>query len=107
MGASWVSNEILEKQPNAPLSVYAVWVPQFGAQRKDLDTSLFHDPRVHVYWDPTGSVAAKVVGQTDAYDVYALYDGDAPLRWNTSVASGGTVIGDSDQIESDLDKLSS
>jgi len=105
VGASWVSDEILEKNPNAQVSVYAVWVPQFGAQRGDLDTSLFHDPRVRVYWDPTGAVAGQVVGQSDAYDVYALYDGDAELRWDTSVASGGPVIADSDRIEDELEKL--
>ena len=105
MGASWVSKEILEQKPDAQLSVYVVWVPQFGAQRSDLDTSLFHDRRVRVYWDPTGAVAGTAVGNPDAYDVYALYDGKAELRWDTTVASGGSVIGDSDRLKQDVEQL--
>jgi hypothetical protein len=105
VGASWVSEHILERKPNAQLSVYVVWVPQFGAHRGDIDTSLFHDPRARVYWDSTGAVANAVVGTSDTYDVYALYDGDAQLRWNTSVSSGGTVIANSDRIEHDLEQL--
>ena len=105
MGASWVSNEILEKKPGADLSVYVVWVPQFGAQRSDVDTSLFHDKRARVYWDATGAVGSKVVGNSDVYDVYALYDGDAPLRWDTTTASGGTLIGESDKLKEQVEQL--
>ncbi len=105
MGASWVSKEILEQKPGAELSVYVVWVPQFGAQRSDVDTSLFHDRRAKVYWDTTGAVGSAVAGNSDVYDVYALYDGDEELRWDTTVASGGTVIGESEHVKQQVEKL--
>ena len=100
-----MSKEILEQKPAAQLSVYVVWVPQFGAQRSDVDTSVFHDRRARIYWDPTGAVGSAVIGNTDVYDVYALYDGNAELRRDTTVASGGTVIGESDRLKREVEDL--
>jgi hypothetical protein len=102
VGASWVRKEILEKYPDARLSVYAIWVPQFGAHRGDVDPSVLDDPRVRTYWDAHGVVANAVVGNPDAYDVYALYDGRAGLSWQTAAATGSTVIGDADRLKGEL-----
>ena len=105
MGASWVHDEILEHHPEADLSVYAVWVPQFGARRGDVDTSLFEDKRVRVYWDPTGAVANRVVGNAGAYDVYALYDAGAELGRQSTTAAGGPVIADAGRLKASVEGL--
>ena len=104
MGASWVRKNILEQFPDASLAVYAVWSPQLGATRGDIDRELFGDPRVTTYWDPSGVAAEAVVGDSNAYDVYALYDGDA--EWaGTTVGMGVPVIAEADKLRSELEGL--
>jgi len=82
VGASWVRNNILEKHPDAPISVYAVWVSQLGGNRGAVDSGLFDDERVSSYWDPAGVVGNAIADDVGAmesiiYDVYALYGPDA------------------------------
>ena len=105
MGASWVRRNILDQNPDADLSVHAVWVPQLGATRGDIDSELFADPRVTTYWDPSGAVAEAALGDPNAYDVYALYDGDGELDWTTTVATGRPVIADAETLRDELERL--
>jgi hypothetical protein len=105
VGASWVRKNILEKYPDAPLSVYAVWVTQLGATRGDVDPDLFGDERVTSYWDPDGLVGQAVGPDVQTFgpavwDVYALYGPDA--RWDERPTGltdwGAPVIAESDRL---------
>jgi len=106
VGASWVRKNILEQKPQADLAVHVVWVPQLGATRGDVDPGLFGDPRVTTYWDPSGAVAEAVLGDPGAWDVYALYDGEA--EWGgTAVGTGRPVIAEADKLRGELAGLES
>jgi hypothetical protein len=105
VGASWVRKNILEKYPDAPLSVYAVWVPQLGGDRGSVDPELFGDERVRTYWDP-GELAGLAIAEDVQgfewipWDVYTLYGPDG--RWEDGPPEpadwGATLIGKSDQL---------
>jgi hypothetical protein len=111
VGASWVRKHILEKYPDASLSVYAVWVSQFAGTRGDIDPSLFADPRVSSYWDPNGVVGDAIADDVQAgpavYDVYTLYGPDA--RWEDGppepVDWGEPVIAASDRLAQRVESL--
>jgi hypothetical protein len=112
VGASWVRKNILEKYPDAPLSVYAVWVTQLGATRGDIEPDLFGDERVTSYWDPDGLVGEAIADDVEAYgsvvwDVYALYGTDA--RWDARPTGltdwGAPVIADSDRLGQRVEAL--
>jgi hypothetical protein len=112
VGASWVRKNILEKYPDAPLSVYAVWVTQLGAGRGDVDAELFGDERVRSYWDPDGLVGEAIADDVESYgsvvwDVYALYGADA--RWEGRPTGlrdwGAPVIADSDRLGQRVEAL--
>ena len=105
MGASWVQTNILEQHPDADLAVHLVWVPQLGATRGDVDPGLLADERVTAYWDPAGVVAEAAVGDSSAYDVYALYGGDSQLDWRSTVATGRPVIADAERLRSEIERL--
>ncbi|MBD0338453.1 MAG: hypothetical protein ICV67_04105 [Thermoleophilia bacterium] len=96
---------ILDENPDADFAVHVVWVPQLGASRGDIDPELFSDPRVTTYWDPAGVASEAVVGDGSAYDVYALYDGDAKLGWETTLATGRPVIADAEDLRARLLEL--
>jgi len=95
-----VRNNILEKYPDAPISVYAVWVPQLGASRGDVDVGLFDDERVRSYWDPQELAGLAIADDVEAFeftpwDAYTLYGPDArwedgppePIDWAMPVVS--------------------
>jgi hypothetical protein len=108
VGASWVRKNILETYPDAPLSVYVVWVTQLGATRDDIDLKLFTDERVKTYWDPDGLAGDAIAADTGAdWDVYALYGPDA--HWGTRPAglvdSGAPVIADPDRLAQRVEAL--
>lgn len=105
MGASWVRKNILEQFPDASLAVYAVWAPQLGASRGDIDPDLFGDDRVTTFWDPDGLAGEAIVDDAGAdWDVYALYDGAA--RWDaTPVDTGAPVIADADRLRAGIEGL--
>jgi hypothetical protein len=106
VGASWVRKNILEQNPDAELGVHVVWVPQLGATRGDVDPGLFGDPRVTTYWDPNGLVAEAAFRDSGAWDVYALYDGEA--QWGgTAVGTGRPVIAEADKLRAELEGLRS
>jgi hypothetical protein len=105
VGASWVRKNILERFPDAPLSVYAVWVTKLGASRDDIDLDLFGDDRVTSYWDPEGLVGDAILDDAGAdWDVYALYDGAA--GWDAApVDTGAPVIADAERLRASLERL--
>ena len=108
MGASWVSENILRKHPNADLRVYAIWVPAFpGDTRASWSRELMPGDRVSHFWDE-GSAVGHALGLGEfgrlVYDVYAVFRPDA--RWGDDpVAAGGTVIGQTDSLRSALEPL--
>jgi hypothetical protein len=105
-----VSDNILAEHPDADLRVYAVWVPALATDsRSDWDPSVLADPRVRHFWDGEYAVGYDLgprIGEPSAlvYDVYAVYDADA--RWGDPPAGAGrTVIGESEQLRSELEPL--
>lgn len=106
MGASWVRKNILEQFPDASLAVYAVWSPQLGATRGDIDPDLFGDDRVTTFWDPDGLAGEAIADDAGGanWDVYTLYDGSA--GWDAApVDTGAPVIADSDRLRASVEGL--
>ena len=106
MGASWVRQNILDKKPNMPISVYVVWNSVFGGYRDAIDPALFDDPRVSSYWDPNGVAGDAIADdvsafETAVYDVYTLYGPDAewaddapkPVDWGEPVIAATDRLG--------------
>ncbi len=102
--------EILEKNPSAPIRVYAVWISFYPwDSRSDIDSTVLSDRRVTQLWDGnkvTGPwFADQVQGHSGiAWDVYFLYGPDA--RWDAApsplLGSGSPVIGNADQLRTQL-----
>jgi hypothetical protein len=102
-----VAQHILERDQDAGLRVYVVWVRRWALDtRAEVDGAGLVDPRVTHLWD-----AGDVVGQgfLDGfgvdfggldYDFFLLFDRDA--TWGRTpprpVSSGATVIADSDRL---------
>lgn len=106
-----MQSEILEKNPRDELAVYAVWLPFLGGSEDAIDTSILADPRVVHYWDGD-RLTSRWFGDAVfdgflAWDVYLLYGPDA--TWDETpgqpVSAGGTVIGQSERLRSDLRAL--
>jgi hypothetical protein len=107
VGASWVRQNILEKHPASPVSVYVVWNSQFGGYRDAIDSAIFDDPRVSSYWDPNGVAGDAIADDVSAvfgssvYDVYTLYgpdaewadDAPAPVDWGEPVIAATDRLG--------------
>ncbi len=88
-GASWVQQEVLEKNPGRDVQVYAVWfnvLPTDSRGRWDPD--LLDDPRVTEFWDPAGTAGDYFAEHRDAmgldfsggvvvWDVSLLFGPDA------------------------------
>lgn len=106
-----MQSEILEKSPQAEIAVYAVWLPFLGGTNEAIDTEILADPRVDHFWDGSRLTSEwfgnAVFDGFLAWDVYLLYGSDA--RWTDSpdepVSAGGTVIGQSQRISSDVTAL--
>jgi hypothetical protein len=111
VGASWVRENILQRYPNADVTVYAVWVPALaGDSRGDWDGSVLADRRVRQFWDD-GSTASAWLGEHAAnssglfYDVWILFGPDARWEQNSITkpqGQGATVIGTTSQLKSAL-----
>lgn len=106
-----MQSEILEKSPQADIAVYAVWLPFLGGSEEAIDPGILGDPRVDHFWDGSRLTSTwfgdAVFDGFLAWDVFLLYGPDA--RWESSpgepVSAGGTVIGLSDRIRSDVTAL--
>lgn len=106
-----MQSEILEKNPQPGLAVYAVWLPFLGGSKQAIDTGIMADPRVVHFWDGA-RLTSEWFGDTVfdgflAWDVYLLYGPDA--MWGATpsqpVSAGGTVLGQSERIRSDVTSL--
>lgn len=79
---------MLQKNQDSRLAAYVVWVPELGAQLKNVAsaTVLIPDPRAKQYWDPDEVVGVKygrALGiDGPAWDVYMLFE--AGKVWNRS-----------------------
>jgi hypothetical protein len=106
-----VQSEILEKNPRADLAVYAVWLPFLGGSEEAINTHILADPRVVQFWDGDRLTSTwfgdSVFGGSLAWDVYLLYGPGATLIDTPAepVSAGGTVIGQSGRLRSDLTAL--
>jgi hypothetical protein len=109
-----VQREILGTTSTGKLRVYAVWVPFLGGTQASADLSqrVLPDPRVVQFWDGaalTSDWFAKNVDHSPglAWDVYYLYGPGA--SWTNVpgplVSSGGTIIGQSSQLEQAISPL--
>lgn len=106
-----MQSEILEKNPQADLAVYAVWLPFLGGSEEAINTSVLADPRVVQYWDGDRFTSTwfgdSVFDGFLAWDVYLLYGPEA--TWGETpgepVSAGGTVIGQSGRLRTDLSAL--
>jgi hypothetical protein len=105
---------VLEPNSDAPLQVYAVWVDQFGGTRADIDPAFFADARVTTFWDPDGLVGETFREEVRFpgpvfWDAYVVFGPEA--RWEVGpprgsfVGAGWTVIGASDQLRRDLERV--
>lgn len=84
-GVSEIHRQWLEPDPDAPVSVYVVWVPELDAERGDVAeaAALIPDPRARHYWDPgeeLGRAFAEELVEGPVpplWDVYFLYGPEA------------------------------
>ena len=98
---------ILEKYPNAPLKVYAIWTNKlFMDSRGQWDAAGLTDPRVVHLWDQADLTGAWLVNDLPGFrgsdwDAFALFGADA--MWSSQppalLSSGTTIIGKRDELE--------
>jgi hypothetical protein len=103
----------LEKQPNAKLRVYTIWLIGLGGERRsNWNPDAMPDLRVLHFWDAerfAGSWFAKEVQGEPGYawDTYFLYGPDA--TWNQTpgplLRSGRTIIDTGPELRNKLAPL--
>jgi hypothetical protein len=111
-----VRENILERYPSAPLSVYVVWMPMLATDaRSEWESEALPDARVRHFWDEERVVgqwlADQDVGGTGysgiVWDAFFVFGPDAD--WSDAPApllgAGAPVIGDTEQLESALEPL--
>ena len=109
-----MQREILAAEPDAELSVYAVWVPFLGGTSEAARVSrrVLPDPRVIQFWDGSAVTSEWFAENVDhspgpAWDVYYLFGPDA--SWTDVpgpiAASGGTIIGRSQALRDAITPL--
>lgn len=116
VGASWVQQHVLTNYPDARLAVLVVWMPQYpGDSRSRWDPQLLTDRRVTHLWDQDSRSGrwfrehVKLPYQTGPvlWDAYLLYGPQA--QWsdvpNGLISTGRPVIGNSTQLEHDIQPL--
>jgi hypothetical protein len=106
-----VRSEILEKNPDAKIAVYAVWFRNLWSDARFLwPSTALDDPRVVNFWDSEKTTgrwyAANVthrgsVIEWDAWFLYAPGKGfsDLPLGW------GRTIVDSRESLQADVEKL--
>jgi len=105
-----VQQEILNKNQNPDVRVYAVWFNMLaGDSRQGWDGARLVDTRVTHLWDQQKAVGnwfsnnvTHDLGTT--WDFYALYGPDAADLARPD-SMGGTIIGRTGQLRSGIDKL--
>ena len=106
----WVQREILAKNPEAELQIYAVWFSMlYGDSRERWDSGGLEDPRVIHLWDEDRIAGRWFAEQEEfyapvAWDAYYLYDSDA--RWSDTAppleSLGSTILSKRDDLQNDL-----
>ncbi len=104
---------ILDKHPDAPLRVYAVWTNKlFMDARGQWDAGGLTDPRVVHLWDQADITGDWLVTSLPGFrggdwDTYALFGPDA--TWSSAPpalhSSGSTIISKSTELERALKAL--
>jgi hypothetical protein len=111
-----VRENILDRYPSTPLSVYVVWMPMLATDaRSEWESSALPDRRVRHYWDEERVVgrwlADQDIGGTGyagiVWDAFFVFGPDA--SWDDVpeplLAAGAPVIGDTEQLASALQPL--
>ncbi len=107
-----MQSEILETNPDADITVYAVWVPFLGGSEEAIDISVMSDERVQHLWDESAVTsdwfASNAFDSGTGYDYFLVYGADA--RWTQSEApalttSGATIIGQSGELRAAVEEL--
>ena len=105
-----MQHEILNKNHNSDLRVYAVWFNMLsGDNRQGWDGARLLDPRVTHLWDEHKAVgnwfSANVTHERGTtWDFYALYGPDS-ADLGKPVSMGGTIIGQTGQLRSGIEDL--
>jgi hypothetical protein len=115
-GTRWVQGEILEKNSNPDLIVYAVWFKMLASDGRDTwPGSLLDDPRVVELWDEPRVLgrwlasqpqfeSKGLVGGGVMWDTFLLFGRKS--RWEgvpTHLVSWGhTIVGARKRLEADL-----
>lgn len=105
-----MQHQILEKDPNADLKVYAVWFDMYpGDARWRWDGDGMTDQRITHFWDEQ-----KVVGSwfstnlthrgAPTWDFYAVYGPEA-RDFSTPLSMGGSIIARREQLQASLAPL--
>lgn len=111
-----MQNEILEKDANPDLVVYAVWFNMLASDSREAwPDELLDDPRVVELWDEPrvlgrwlaaqpGFEDKGLVGGGVMWDTFLLFGREA--RWQTTpthlVSWGYTIVGARDRLKTDL-----
>jgi len=113
VGARWVQNQLLAKNPSTQFRVYAVWLPMLaGDARERWNGTTMPDARVTHFWDGNLQVGEWFAKQVDgfdgvAWDVYYLYGPDA--TWETVlsplVGSGSTIYSERETLAMQVSTL--
>jgi hypothetical protein len=107
-----VQSNILSKNPDPRLRVFAVWVPFMAGTSGAVRPSIFSDSRVTDLWDQNAIssswFSAHLTHQPGpTWDYYLLFGPHA--RWaavpGPVVSQGGTVIGSSAALLAAIDPL--
>ena len=108
-----MQKEILEKNPNSKLRVYAVWfnmLPTDSRSRWKWTGDVISDPRVVHIWDENKALGrwfAKHLGEKEGnivWDAYFLYGDKA--HWESDpaplISSGSTINKSRDEMKKDI-----
>ncbi len=105
-----MQREILAKNPEAELQIYAVWFSMlYGDSRERWDKGGMDDPRVIHLWDQNRVAGQWFAEQEEfysrvAWDAYYLYDSEA--RWGDDgpplESWGSTILSKRNDLQTDL-----
>ena len=114
-GARWVQKEVLEKQPDAHLKVYAIWFEMVpGDARSRWPSGLLADPRVEHFWDANklvggwyGAHPSYGNGGGVWWDIWLLYGRDSAWTDQPShrIDQGRTIVGTRERLKSKLSEI--
>ncbi len=117
-GARWVQTQLLERDPDANVRVFAVWLNPYGRPpaRGSWDESILPDERVTHVWDPervvglwlgrSANVPLRYPGDVvwDAWLVFGR-EGEWTPKPRHLVGFGWTVIGTRDELARKLKEV--